>query len=95
MLSRKDMLHRSKIRVTASEIVGLRLAVALVLSFPYARTQVGLGATLIVIALVAHLAVVDRRPFRGCESAVSWGQHSNDAAIDTRGIRRDSPHHHT
>ena len=42
---------------TASEIVGLPIAGALILAFPYVKTQVGLGAALIVLALVAQRAL--------------------------------------
>jgi arabinofuranan 3-O-arabinosyltransferase len=39
------------------EVVGLGAAGALILAFPYVNTQVGLAATAIVLALVAHRAV--------------------------------------
>ena len=42
---------------TSSEIVGLPIAGALILAFPYVKTQVGLGAALIVLALVAQRAL--------------------------------------
>ena len=42
---------------TLSEIVGLPIAGALILAFPYMKTQVGLGAALIVLALVAQRAL--------------------------------------
>ena len=41
----------------ASEIIALPLAGALILAFPYVKTQVGLAAALIVIALVAQRAL--------------------------------------
>lgn len=40
----------------ASEVFGLAVAGALILSFPYVKTQVGLAAVLIVLALVAQRA---------------------------------------
>ena len=46
----------------ASEALGLCAAVALLLSYPYVRTQVGLAATLVVAALVIHRLVLERRP---------------------------------
>jgi arabinofuranan 3-O-arabinosyltransferase len=46
----------------ASEGLGLCAAVALLLSYPYAKTQVGLAATLVVAALVVHRLVLERRP---------------------------------
>jgi arabinofuranan 3-O-arabinosyltransferase len=41
----------------ASEIAGLAAAGALILIFPYVKTQVGLGAVLIVMALIVQRAV--------------------------------------
>ncbi len=41
---------------TAGEVCGLTAAGALILSFPYAKTQVGLAAVLIVLALIVHRA---------------------------------------
>ena len=46
---------------TASEVCGLTAAGVLILSFPYAKTQVGLAAVLIVIVLVAQRALVEAR----------------------------------
>jgi hypothetical protein len=43
----------------ASEVYGLSAAGALILSFPYAKTQVGLAAVLIVLALVARRALTE------------------------------------
>ena len=45
----------------ASEGLGLCAAVALLLSYPYARTQAGLAATLVVAALVIHRLVLEGR----------------------------------
>jgi len=42
----------------ASEVAGLGAGVTLLLSYPYAKTQVGLAATVIVAALVAHRVVM-------------------------------------
>jgi hypothetical protein len=39
-----------------SEVFGLAAGAALILSFPYAKTEVGLAAVLIVLALVAQRA---------------------------------------
>jgi arabinofuranan 3-O-arabinosyltransferase len=47
---------------TASEIVGLPLTGALILIYPYAKTQVGFAAALIVLALVAQRAIGDLHP---------------------------------
>ena len=47
---------------TTGEIVGLPCAGALLLAFPIVKTQVGLAAALIVLALVAHRALVELRP---------------------------------
>ena len=41
---------------TTSDIVGLGVAGALILSYPYVKTQVGLAAVLIVLALIAQRA---------------------------------------
>ncbi len=52
----------------ASEIVGLACAAALILVFPLVKTQVGLAATLIVMALVAQRALGEicyKPSFRG------------------------------
>ncbi len=46
----------------ASEIVALPLAGALILAFPYVKTQFGLAAALIVIALVAQRALSATSP---------------------------------
>ncbi len=46
---------------TASEIAGLGGAGALILIYPYVKTQVGLAAVLIVIALVAQRTLVQMR----------------------------------
>ncbi|MGH6671320.1 MAG: hypothetical protein ACRECV_04995 [Xanthobacteraceae bacterium] len=40
-----------------SEMIGLGGACALILSFPYAKTQVGLAAVMIVLLLVTQRAV--------------------------------------
>jgi arabinofuranan 3-O-arabinosyltransferase len=42
--------------LNVSEVVGFGAAGALILSFPYAKTQVGLAAVLIVLALIAQRA---------------------------------------
>jgi arabinofuranan 3-O-arabinosyltransferase len=42
---------------STAEILGLPIAGALILMFPYVKTQVGLAAVLIVMALVAHRAI--------------------------------------
>jgi len=42
---------------TASEVIALPLAGALILAFPYVKTQLGLAAALIVLALVAQRAL--------------------------------------
>ena len=47
--------------LTATEIVGLGAAGALVLSFPYVKTQVGLAAALIVFALVVLRTLGEHR----------------------------------
>jgi arabinofuranan 3-O-arabinosyltransferase len=47
-----------------SEIVGLPVAGALLLAFPYVETQVGLAAALIVMALVAQRALLETRNSR-------------------------------
>ncbi len=47
--------------VTVAEAAGLSCAGALILSFPYLKTQVGLLAVLIVLALVAQRALVELR----------------------------------
>ena len=60
--------------VLASEIYGLAAAGALVLSFPYVKTQVGLAAVAIVLALVTHRIVTSPRGGRGdscCIAATS------------------------
>ena len=49
-------------RFLAGEVAGLIAAVALLLSFPYTKTQVGLAATAIVAALIAQrIALAARR----------------------------------
>jgi hypothetical protein len=51
--------------VTAIEMAGLAGAGALILIFPYVKTQVGLGAILIVLALVMQRALAEvTRPAR-------------------------------
>jgi len=45
----------------ASEVAGLGVAGALILIFPYVKTQVGLAAVLIVLALVAQRALTVTR----------------------------------
>ncbi len=47
---------------TASEIVALPFAGALILTYPYVKTQLGLAAALIVIALVAQRALTTASP---------------------------------
>jgi arabinofuranan 3-O-arabinosyltransferase len=47
---------------SASELVGLPLAGGLLLVYPYAKTQVGLAAVVIVLALVAQRAIGELRP---------------------------------
>jgi hypothetical protein len=47
---------------TASEIVGLPCAGALLLAFPVVKTQVGLAAALIVLALVALRVLAEPLP---------------------------------
>jgi arabinofuranan 3-O-arabinosyltransferase len=44
-----------------SDIVGLGVAGALILSYPYVKTQVGLAAVLIVLALIAQRAFLQAR----------------------------------
>jgi arabinofuranan 3-O-arabinosyltransferase len=46
---------------TTSDIVGLGVAGALILSYPYVKTQVGLAAVLIVLALVAQRVFLEAR----------------------------------
>ena len=46
---------------TTSDIVGLGVAGALILSYPYVKTQVGLAAVLIVLALIAQRAFLQAR----------------------------------
>jgi hypothetical protein len=46
---------------TQSEIAGLAVGGALILSFPYVKTQVGLAAVLIVLTLVAQGALAELR----------------------------------
>jgi hypothetical protein len=53
----------------ASETTGLALAGALILIFPYAKTQTGLAAVLIVLALVMRRVFVERRLTRPAGSA--------------------------
>jgi hypothetical protein len=50
----------------ATEIIGLAAAAALLLSYPYLKMQVGLGAVLIVVALIARCGMADYR------SATAW-----------------------
>jgi hypothetical protein len=45
--------------ITASEAAGLASAGLLILIFPYVKTQVGLGAVLIVLALVMRRALAE------------------------------------
>ena len=47
-----------------SEIVGLAGAGTLILVYPYVRTQVGLAAVLIVLALIAQRVVAEMHPQR-------------------------------
>ncbi|HEX4407666.1 MAG TPA: glycosyltransferase family 87 protein [Xanthobacteraceae bacterium] len=49
---------------TASEIMGLVVASALILIFPEVKTQTGLAAVLIVLAMIAQRAVADARLIR-------------------------------
>jgi len=49
----------------ASEVAGIGAAVALLLSYPYAKTQVGLAATMIVAALVAYRVIMTRNSVTG------------------------------
>jgi len=53
---------------TAAEILGLPVAGALLLAYPYAKTQVGLAAATIVLALVAHRAFAELRPLVPAEA---------------------------
>jgi arabinofuranan 3-O-arabinosyltransferase len=46
---------------TISDVVGLGVAGALILSYPYVKTQVGLAAVLIVLALIAQRAFLQAR----------------------------------
>ena len=46
---------------TTSDVVGLGVAGALILSYPYVKTQVGLAAVLIVLALIAQRAFLQAR----------------------------------
>ena len=46
---------------TTSDVVGLGVAGALILSYPYVKTQVGLAAVLIVLALIARRAFLQAR----------------------------------
>jgi len=46
----------------ASEVIGLLAAVALLLSYPYVKTQVGLAAAVIVAALIIQRLVLSERP---------------------------------
>jgi arabinofuranan 3-O-arabinosyltransferase len=54
----RPMLRRG---IAPGEIVGLGLAGALILAFPYVQTQVGLAAALIVMVLIAQRARGDMR----------------------------------
>jgi arabinofuranan 3-O-arabinosyltransferase len=47
----------------ASEIVGLAVSGALILIFPYVKTQVGLAAVLIVLALILRRAMAETRSY--------------------------------
>jgi hypothetical protein len=49
--------------VASTEIVGLGFGGALILSFPYLKTQMGLAAVLIVIALVVQRALLIPPPW--------------------------------
>ena len=51
--------HALDHRFATSEIAGLAVAGALILNFPFVKTQTGLAATLIVLALVARRALND------------------------------------
>jgi len=46
----------------ATDVAGLGGATALILTYPYVKTQVGLAAVLIVLALVAQRAICKTRP---------------------------------
>jgi hypothetical protein len=46
----------------ATDVAGLGVATALILIYPYVKTQVGLAAVLIVLALVAQRAICKTRP---------------------------------
>jgi hypothetical protein len=48
--------------LSRSEIAALTAAGALILIYPYVKTQVGLAAVVIVLALIVHRACVDARP---------------------------------
>lgn len=50
--------------MTTIEVAGLMAAGALILSFPYVKTQVGLAAALIVMALVVQRVLVELKPLR-------------------------------
>lgn len=52
----------------ASEVAGLGAAVMLLLSYPYAKTQVGLAAAMIVAALVAHRVIMTRNSLTGIDA---------------------------
>jgi hypothetical protein len=58
-LLRLGLAQGSKPGFTRSEIVGLPLVGALLLSYPLLKTQVGLGAVVIIAALVARRAAAD------------------------------------
>ncbi|HTV34805.1 MAG TPA: glycosyltransferase family 87 protein, partial [Xanthobacteraceae bacterium] len=53
--------------ITSTEIVGLAAAGALILAFPYVKTQVGLAAVLIVLALIVQHVV--QRPLPAAHGA--------------------------
>lgn len=56
--------HALERGIAATEIVGLAVAGALILSFPYVKTQVGLAAVLMVLALVAQRALSISAPVK-------------------------------
>ena len=58
-----------------SEVVGFGSAGALILIFPYVKTQVGLAAVLIVIALIVQRTLVQTPPSQRQGSAGSAQDH--------------------
>jgi arabinofuranan 3-O-arabinosyltransferase len=54
---------------STAEILGLPIAGALILMFPYVKTQVGLAAVLIVMALVAQRVLSDAHPLVPAKAA--------------------------